>query len=229
MSDDAMSANQGAITDSTASDDNGSGDEDNTGIEDEFTAFWDQADEEKEQTTTPAAGAPVANPADVVNQVLESVDFGDFSHDELRQLEQGDFSPMNSRIVKAGRVAMQQTLLLSARMMQAQKEQMLQEIEAQLDERIGKFKQDSHFEEEIPFARDPAIRPIARGIFDMALKRANGDAKKAAEMTKQFMSHLSGKLGDSAEQGKLPATRNAARSRGIQQKEFDFMAFLQNG
>ena len=205
--------------------DNTGGNNENTGVEAEFDAFWEQADEEQVSTPTQA---PASNPLEVINQALNAVEFGDFSREELGQLEQGDFTGLNQRIATAGRVAMQQTLLMSARMMNAQREQIMAQVKEQLNQRIGQFQQDSQFEEQIPFSQDPAIRPIARGIFDMALKKANGDAAKASTMTKQFMTHLSGKLNESGEHGQLPTTRNTARSKR-NSEQFDFISFLQNG
>lgn len=201
------------------------GNEADAGQADDFDAFW-QEEEEKETQSSKPQETSVTNPQQTVDSILGSLKFTELSQEEQNAIANGDMQILQRKMHDVSRSAVQNTLLLTAKMMQSQQESMRAEFQRMMQTQLQDFQNRNSLVSDLPIADDPSMRPIVEGIFNTALRKSGNDAKKAKEMTRKFLSVVAKKAAESTGQSlAAPETAQSRRSDA----NIDFMKFLTNG
>lgn len=188
----------------------------NSGQDDDFAEFWKEPEDSSGAEGSPqrsasqddSSGAPAvqqATPMEAVQTILDAVTFDDVLTPEvMTEMTDGNLEGFNKAVAASGRNAVKQSLMLSARMMNEISERLTTKMETRFNELLSADKANTDLNDALPFAKDPAIQPIARGIFAQAMNKTNGDKAKALEMTKRFFTNITNVTADDLDLGVAP-------------------------
>lgn len=122
---------------------------------------------------------------------LAGINYGDaFNGDIMKQMAEGDIKGANDSFRGLLQNATQQSVMLTAELMQKNNDAMLDRVSKLLDDRLGGRDNDAALAENFPMAKDPALKPMVKGIFDQAMKLSKGDRAQAIESTKQMLKYM---------------------------------------
>lgn len=176
------------------------GDENNGGQAYDYATFWNGSGEPAsddpsgspsaspaDSPTQPPAGTPQATPMEQLTGVLDGLQFdGIMTPEVLEEFGEGKFDKFNAGVSKQLQNGVKESLFLTAKMMDQLQTKMMSAMEKKFGELNTADKRESALFESLPFAKNKALRPIAKGVFAQALTNTKGDESQALEMTTQF-------------------------------------------
>lgn len=175
-------------------------DDNNSGqVPDVMAGYWDSpaagtdAGDGNQAQSAQAPKAPESVPGSLsaFEAKMKSLKFGELVTPEMtEQLQQGDFNGLNQSMTAAMQNSVQQSLMMTAQMLNDFETRMSDKMKTISSQSISTNESRAALMKAIPSASNPAIQPIAEGIFAQALKKTQGDNAKAIEMTKQFMTAM---------------------------------------
>lgn len=129
-------------------------------------------------------------------QRLSGLDFGSaFTPEIASQVAEGKFEGINKAIGDQLKSATQNSVIMAAQLMQKNNESLLSQVRNLIQESLGNRDNNATLAESFPIlAKDPALRPMVEGVFNQALKLANGDRIKAVASTQEMLKYM-GKTG----------------------------------
>ena len=179
---------------------NQSGSENNSGIPaDNFADYWKppQAPEGSRSAESANAAQQTStsgeekNPLDAFERHVNTLDFGQVMTPDIQaELADGNFDKFNTAIAGTLRNVVQQTVMMTARMIDAAGKTSKDETAKMIRGHLSSSDATKALHAAIPAAANPAIAPIAEGVMAQALRRSSGDTGKAIEMTKAFLTQM---------------------------------------
>lgn len=173
-----------------------SGDQNNPGQQLDVDGFWKKAESQDggdqnqnggEQT--PDVGTQIVN--DIKAFKLGTPIFDDSIATEIAE---GKLDGINNRLNQMAQSVMQQTVVMTARLMKALEESMDQRVSGMIDSSQSQTKDEQLLTENFQAYSQPAMQPVIRGVFQQSLSHTKGDRKAAMEMTKGMLKQM-GQLG----------------------------------
>jgi len=164
---------------------------DNPGQEFDAGAFWNEP--EPEGGKKPSEGDP--NDSDPGREIGQQIAAGikDFKFDPVftqevgEQLAEGKLDGANESFANMARASMQQSVVMSAKIMEHLGGQMMTQMKEMIDSRLGQEKNESTLIESFPSMKDPAMRPVVEGVFNQAMKHSGQDREKALQLTRNML------------------------------------------
>lgn len=123
---------------------------------------------------------------------LQALTFGDnvFKDEVVKALGEGNYDAANTAIQTQMRNGVQQSVLMSAQLIQKAMDAMRSEFAGMIDGNLGKRDDNAALIEAFPSAKDPALLPSIKGIFDQSMKLAGGDRAKAITSTREMLKYM---------------------------------------
>jgi hypothetical protein len=174
--------------------------EGNSGQAIDVAAFWAQPQGEggSQDSQAPQVdeGQELGN--QLVSQIQGFKAEDVFTTEALRQMAEGDLSPLNAGLNKAVQTSMTQMLTMTATMMQRFESHMQGQMDKLVGERIDQSQTSQKDEQLLKTSfsgfDDPALKPVINGVFRQSLRHTNGDRTAAVAMTRNMLQAM-GKSG----------------------------------
>lgn len=174
--------------------------ENNDGQPPDFTGFWDGPDDAPsgdpsgspsatpgESPVQPAATLQ-AQPMQQLQGILDGLPFENIMTPEIMEaVGKGDLDTFNTAMKSQMRSGVKETLFLAAKMMAEMQSDLIKKMDSRFADLNAADKSETALFDALPFTKNPAIRPIAKGIFAQALVNTKGDQALALTMTQQFL------------------------------------------
>lgn len=186
---------------STPAGNDSGGTENNAGNDEaNLSAFWNTAsspaatdDPQKVEVVNQPNTEEEKSPLDTLQTKISAMDFGGTVSDEVKQqIGEGNFEGLGAMMNKVGQEAVLQGVVMAAKMMNTNQEQMKAEITRQVRGHQSTSEATNAMRAAMPFTEKPEISPIAEGIMAQALRKENGDIGKAVGLTKRFFTEMLG-------------------------------------
>jgi hypothetical protein len=201
---------------------------DNTGGGDELATFWGDGngeepnaesltpEQEKEQQTAlgtelKTAIESFAPPAPV------------FTQETAEQIAAGNFDGINSIMAKAHQATIQQSLLLTSKLVGAVVKRMQSDFDQRINSNLGARDDNQFLQSEFPLAKDPAFAPMVTRVWGQALKNSKGDRQAAIRMTRGMLEAFGEKANPGLREAAADPTAgiNSAASRSLVESLLD--------
>ena len=121
-----------------------------------------------------------------------------FTAEVVEGINEGDFSKFDANLSKAMQSSMEQNLQMTVQVMQQFGTKMMEAIEAKINSSFTSKENYDELHTQIPSAKNPAVAPIVKSIYDRALVLAKGDKTKAVTMTKNMLNSMASETGKDA-------------------------------
>ena len=194
-------AGSGASDDSQQTPNGSADSQNNSGQEGEsFADYWNSpaagsspdADAATPKGATPAGDqSGDAGTLTAFETQMQGLAFPEFMTAEVaEQMNNGDFTGMNAGLTKSMQDGVKQTLLMTAKMLNAFETRMTEKMGTISNNNVSMRDARNALQTAIPSAKNPGMAPIIEGIFAQAMKHTQGDSAKAIEATKGFMKQM---------------------------------------
>lgn len=174
--------------------------ENNDGQDIDLTTFWDGSGEPPSDDPTrspsaspgdspaqPAQTQVTAQPIEQLQGILDAIPVADVMTTEIMEaVGNGDLKTFNESFKTQIRNSVKESLFLSAKMMSELQSGLIKKMDKRFADLNEADKSDAALIEALPFAADPAIRPIARSVFAQALNNTKGKREPALKMTRAY-------------------------------------------
>lgn len=197
-------ANGGASVGNSSSGATGDSEQNNTSGAFDPASFWQgqepggapSSDSESADGNDSASDAN--NLRDTLTERLNNLQFGEpvITQETFEAAQSGDFSGLQAGLNKALAQAVQQSLGLSISVLRPFADQMMTEVEARINGRLGERDDNDQLIKDFPAAKDPKIRPVVDNLYKQALKNTKGDRSAAVEQVKEMMRLMSTSVAD---------------------------------
>lgn len=181
-------------------DQTGTQSENNDGHDIDLTRFWEGPDDAPsvdpsgspsaspgDSPVQPAQTPTAAQPMEQLNGILDALPIADVMTPEIMEaVGNGELKTFNDAFKTQIKSSVKETLFLAAKMMAEMQSRMLKKMDSRFADLNEADKADSALIEALPFAADPAIRPIARSVFAQALNNTKGNRPDALKMTRAY-------------------------------------------
>lgn len=171
--------------------------QDNSGQPEDYGTFWndpkpdDPTPDSSQQTAEPDAGSQLGTQ---LAQTIQNANFGEaFTREIGEQLAEGNMEGANAQINGMMRQSLQQSVAMTAQIVEAYGKQMQARFEQMIEQRFGSQETQKTLEETFKGMRDPAMAPVIQGVFNQAMAHTK-DRAKALEMTRGMLKAM-GKSG----------------------------------
>jgi hypothetical protein len=125
-----------------------------------------------------------------------------FTKETAEQIAEGNFEGINKIMADAHKQAIQQSILLSSKLMGAVVKRMQADFDSRIQSGFQSKDESTFLQTEFPLAKDPAFAPMVNRVWNQAMTNAKGDRKKATQLTRgmleAFGSQTAPNLGDAA-------------------------------
>lgn len=171
----------------------------NTGQEFKPESFWD--DPAPSEPSVPAKGDSAADDSKGVGSPSDN-GLGTAIQEQISKFqapevmtkeaieaigENGDYSKFNENMSKAMQGALEQSIGMSVKVVQAVAGELIKMMDTKIQSSLTTKDNYSQLKEAIPSAKDPAVAPMIESIYERALTLTKGDPTKAVTMTKQML------------------------------------------
>ncbi len=173
------------------------GSENNNGQTPEFdpNKFWAAPAEVVPAPKAPAATSSQtpsesASPLAAIVQKISEAKFGNaafLTPDVLNKMGENDFTGFNGGLESFGRDVLAQSAQTTSAMLQHVIPAFLQHVTDMVESKFGGRDMSSFLESNLQAAKDPALAPVVRNIFDIAMKQTKGDKNAALAMTRTML------------------------------------------
>lgn len=201
---------------------------DNTGAADDLSQFWGNQDDgtgntesltpEQEQQQQQALGSELktaiesfAPPAPV------------FTKETAEQIAEGNFEGINKIMSQAHQATIQQSLLLTSKLVGAVVKRMQADFDSRIQSNLGQRDSTQFLTEQFPLAKDPAFAPMVQRVWNQALSNAKGDKQQAIRLTRGMLEAFGEKTSPSVREAASDPTAgiNTAASRSLVESLLD--------
>jgi len=110
-----------------------------------------------------------------------------FTQEIGEQLAEGNLDGANESFTNMARESMQQSVVMSAKIMEHLGTQMMAQFQSMIDQRLGTEKDTEALSREFQSMSDPAMRPVVEGVFKQAMKHSGNDRDKAMQLTRNML------------------------------------------
>lgn len=172
----------------------------NTGEEAELEAFWGGQTDPNGDGSNPGDPDPddsgQSDTATQLGEMLNGFDPGAFFDDTLAgEINEGNFQNVNERFVTAQRATMRQTMQMSAMLMRAYGDRLLEQVRGEMAGMFEGRDDQTQLTRDFPAAADPVVGPMIQSVFAQALKNAKGNRAAAVTQTKKMISLMARRTG----------------------------------
>lgn len=176
------------------------GESDNTGDESDLAAFWNGQSDEDSGNSNPGGSddgdSGQTDTATQLGEMLNGFNPGALFDDAITsQINEGNFDGFNERFTNAARATMRQTMTMSATLMRAYGDRLLDQIRSEMQGMFEGRDDQSQLTRDFPAAADPEVGPMIQSVFSQALKNTKGDRGKAVTLTKKMISLMARRTG----------------------------------
>src|SRR3546814_3741530 len=124
-----------------------------------------------------------------LGEMLNGFDPGALFNDEIAtQINEGNFEGFQERFTNSMRASMRQTMTMSATLMRAYGDRLLEQVRGEMQGMFEGRDDQSQLTKDFPAAADPTVGPMIQSVFNQALKNTEGDRTKAVAQTKKMIS-----------------------------------------
>lgn len=169
--------------------DNQNSDEDNNGQKDELAGFWEtpEDEEESDDSEDDSVAASQALGAELKTAIEGFAPKPLFTKEIAEAIAEGNFDGANEALVASHRATIQQSLMLTAKMVGAVAQRMQADFDQRIQSALGNTKNTEFLESEFPLAKNAQYRPMVERVWNQALKNSKGDRQKAIRMTRGML------------------------------------------
>lgn len=183
------------------------GDSNNSGSGFDPEGFWG-SQEDGSQNSESAGGDGSQNQGtgsqnggnlqEVLANRLGEMQFGDpvFTAEIAEQINQGDFTGVQERLVEMQRNSVRQSLGMMVSILKPFAEQLTEEMRSELKGTFNNRDNAESLEKLFPAAKNPKVRPMIQGIYDQALKNTKNNREEAVKQTKEMLKFAAGVTAD---------------------------------
>lgn len=169
---------------------NNNSSEDNGGQKPDLSKFWEEPKEEGDGSNESDDTASQESQA-LGTELKQAIDgFAPpptFSKDVAEAIANGDFESVNKALADAHRQTIQQSIVLTAKMVGKVMERMQSDFDARIQKALGNEANNSFLESQFPLAKNPQYRPVVERVWNQALKNSKGDRNKAISLTRGML------------------------------------------
>lgn len=170
---------------------------DNSGQDDLSSTFWNEpeADRSNSSSKDSASSDSSSSGQNEFGQQLAAEIQGmqfvaPFNNEIAEQINEGNLDGINDNISAMVRSGVQQAVVSSAKLMQAQANQMMEMVRAEIAGALGNKDSKTMLESEFASYKDPTMQRQIDGIFAQSMKHTNNDRAKAVEMTRDMLKFM---------------------------------------
>lgn len=161
----------------------------NSGQADDLAGFWDTPEDGDESDDSDDDSATASQALGV--ELKSAID--GFKPPELftkeigEAIANGDFEGVNQLFADSHRQTIQQSVMLTAKMVGAVVNRMQADFDRRIQSALGNQESNQFLEKEFPVAKNPQFRPVVEKVWGQALKHTKGDKAKAIRMTRGML------------------------------------------
>lgn len=160
-------------------------------------SFWDNPAGVGDQQTQQEN--PHANLGQQIVQSLQGLKLGDgaglFNQEVTAELEQGNYNGLNQRFNGMMQDVAKQTLMMTLQMMKALRENMVSDMDSRFASQITANDDTKFLEDKFPSAKNPAMAPVVKRVWDQALTLSKGNRGEAEKTTRIMLAEIAKGMG----------------------------------
>lgn len=146
-----------------------------------------------------------------------------FTQETAEQIAAGNFEGINSIMAQAHQATIQQSLLLTSKLVGAVVKRMQSDFDQRINSNLGQRDDNQFLQSEFPLAKDPAFAPMVTRVWSQALKNSKGDRQAAIRMTRGMLEAFGEKASPSVREAAADPTAgiNTVASRNLVESLLD--------
>lgn len=142
-------------------------------------------------------GGEGGNFAEQLTSQLNGLSFGGpvLTAEIAQQINEGNFEGFQTALNTSMQTAVRHAMAMNVQILRPVVEQILQQVDGRINNAFGNRDNSNALEQEIPAARNPAVRPMVERVFNQALTNTKGDRALAVKQTKEMLSLMTQTMG----------------------------------
>lgn len=163
--------------------------EDNTSQANELEQFWnEQADEAPDEESEREIQTASQNLGKQLGDSIKAFKGPEaFTKEIADAIADGDLGQVNAAFAARDQALLQQSMTLSAKLFGGVIERLTADFEARIERALGNKDSEVALETHFPLARDKAMRPMVKRVWDQALRNAKGNKEEAIRQTRGML------------------------------------------
>lgn len=161
---------------------------DNDGQPLDLTGFWGNQDEPGPvDDSAESAAASTALGQELKTGIESFAPTPVFTKEISEQIADGNFEGINKAFADAHKASMQQSMLLTAKLVGAVVTRLQKDIDGRINGALGNRDNSAFLQGQFPLAKDPVFAPMVERVWNQALANAKGDKQKAITQTRGML------------------------------------------